>query len=546
MREKLTIEHAISLLNSHKLEEGQRVLKKLLIEEPNNIHAHQLLVKIGFNSKNLQQAEKHLIVLLEINPLSQNCLSTLIELYTFQKKWPQIASIYLNIAKKQPNNAISHFNCGYYFKLSGEFDSALDSYNKALAIGIEKDYEVSLNIATIYSEHLSKPAKAIDILTLAINKHPDQDSLLYNLANLYEQLGNKEQAFSNFQLAFAANPNNLTALARQADIYKVDDKEHKLIKQLKTALTKHDISDNDKININYALGKAHDDCLEHELGFKYYSKANELDKKTLPKYERKKFEKHIDDIISTFNSAWFNNLGKNVENSYGDVPTFICGMFRSGSTLCEQILSGHSNISIGGEQEFFHRYIINNHPDFPVKTIDKILENKKKLVDSYLKEIGKFQLSGSQLTDKRPDNFLYLGIIKFLMPEAKIIWTKRAMLDNCLSVYFLRLGPSMAYSTEIENIIHFYKQQERLMEHWKSLFGKDIYEFDYDKLISSPKKEITKLLSFTDLPWEDNCINFHKSITQVKTASVWQVRQPLYSRSSGRWKNYQEHLKPYL
>ena len=218
-------------------------------------------------------------------------------------------------------------------------------------------------------------------------------------------------------------------------------------------------------------------------------------------------------------------------------------MFRSGSTLCEQILAGHSQISIGGEQEFFHRSIVNNWTEYPSNVNEYLTSNKVQLLNEYLKEINQFRTNGSQLTDKRPDNFLYLGVIKTLMPQAKIIWTQRTMLDNCLSIFFMRLGASMSYATKLENTIHFYQQQERLMNHWKILFPNDIYEFNYDELIEQPESNIKKLLAFIDLPWEKSCLEFHKVENQVKTASVWQVRQPLYKKSSGRWEHYQQSLK---
>ena len=174
------------------------------------------------------------------------------------------------------------------------------------------------------------------------------------------------------------------------------------------------------------------------------------------------------------------------------------------------------------------------------------LENKISWMRFYLQLWLYLKNKGEQLTDKRPDNFLYLGLIKLLMPKTKIIWTTRSMLDNCLSIYFLRLGTSMSYATDLDNIIHFYQQQERLMAHWQSLFPEDILTFNYDKLIHSPKEQTKRLLSFIDLPWEDSCLNFHQYENQVKTASVWQVRRPLYNSSSGRWNNYKKNLKALL
>lgn len=542
MKQELSIKKALTLLNSNKEEQGVEIIKQILKVAPRDIHAHQIMVKLGFKNKDHVLAEHHLLALRAIEPLSNQYLQPLIELYSFQNRWGNLSSLYLELAQQQPSNADHQFNCGYYLKLAGKFEQAIEHYNQALAIGISDAHEVYLNLAIIYSEHLSEPEKAVELLSTAITKYPHQDSLKYNLANVYEQLGNKALAFSMFQSAFSQNPLNLDALARQADIYKIKTKDDQLITAMESTFHSNKIELTSKVNIAYALGKAYDDCQEYQLAANYYQKANELDQKGLPLYNPQQYEQYIDDIINTFNESWFRQLEVTPEQSTTQPPIFICGMFRSGSTLCEQILASHSAISAGGEQEFFHRSIINNFPDFP-KNIKTMFEShKKQLLTDYMQEVSKFKFKGNLLTDKRPDNFLYLGLIKALIPNAKIIWTKRFVFDNCLSVYFLRLGASMSYATKIENILHFYQQQEKLMNHWLTLFGDDILPFSYDKLIKEPELNIRELLSFIDLPWQDGCLNFHQSKNQVKTASVWQVRQPLYKRSSGRWKNYQQYF----
>lgn len=146
------------------------------------------------------------------------------------------------------------------------------------------------------------------------------------------------------------------------------------------------------------------------------------------------------------------------------------------------------------------------------------------------------------VTDKRPDNFLHLGLIKTLFPNAKIIHTRRDPLDNLLSLYFLHLDPGMAYALDLEDAAHWYREHLRLMAHWKALYSNDIFDVDYDALVRNPEPAIERLLSFCGLGWEDNVLNFHRSRSTVKTASVWQVRQPLHARSSGRWRNYERYM----
>lgn len=154
--------------------------------------------------------------------------------------------------------------------------------------------------------------------------------------------------------------------------------------------------------------------------------------------------------------------------------------------------------------------------------------------------------SGGIVTDKRPDNFLHVGLIKAMFPEAKIVHTQRDPLDNLLSLHFLHLDPAMPYALDLEDAAHWHGEYRRLMAHWKALYSADIHDVDYDQLVRDPRPVIERLLEFLGLEWEDQCLAFHSGERVVKTASVWQVRQPLYTRSSGRWRNYERHLRPLI
>jgi hypothetical protein len=161
---------------------------------------------------------------------------------------------------------------------------------------------------------------------------------------------------------------------------------------------------------------------------------------------------------------------------------------------------------------------------------------------AYVDGIGALHPSAGIVTDKRPDNFLHIGLIKAIFPAAKIIHTFRDPLDNILSLYFLHLDPSMAYALDLEDAVHWYGQYRRLMSHWRKLYPADILDLNYDALVAEPEPVVRRILDFVGLKWEDGILDFHLADRAVKTASVWQVREPLYRRSSGRWRNYERHL----
>jgi len=279
----------------------------------------------------------------------------------------------------------------------------------------------------------------------------------------------------------------------------------------------------------------------YSQAFEHYQKANYIDQQTLPSYDADLINNLIDTTISSFEKSDLSDLLAKETSDEND-PIFICGMFRSGSTLLEQILAAHTEVTAGGEFDFFHRFINYQQTPFPqiIETLSKA--ECEKIASDYLCAIKRAFPNSKRITDKRPDNLLYLGFIKKIFPKAKIIFTERNMLDNCLSVYFLRLGASMNYATDLHNCIHYYQQQQCLISYWQSQFGNDIFTFNYDRYVHSPESSTRALLSFLELPWDDNCLAFNQVKNSVKTASVWQVREPLYQTSSGRWKNYQQQL----
>jgi len=168
--------------------------------------------------------------------------------------------------------------------------------------------------------------------------------------------------------------------------------------------------------------------------------------------------------------------------------------------------------------------------------------SRRKLRDAYLGGLRERVSAASVMTDKRPDNILYIGLAKALFPRARIVHTLRNPIDNCLSLYFLHLSHAMPFALKLEDAAHWLAQERRLAAHWKSVWPDDVRDVDYDDLVSRGESAVRELLAFAGLDWEPAVMHFHAQSNPVRTASVWQVREPLYQRSSGRWKNYEAHL----
>lgn len=312
-----------------------------------------------------------------------------------------------------------------------------------------------------------------------------------------------------------------------------------MVERVRSALDAPDASPADRASLGFALGTLLDRIGAYDDAFAAYAAANDASAAsavTRPVYDRRAQERLIDEIIATPMPSYSRTDGD------AAAPIFICGMFRSGSTLAEQVLAGHPRIQPGGELALLPA--IAREIGFPAGVRSLAQDEIEGHAQRYRERLHRLFPSAPRVTDKRPDNFLHIGLIKRLFPAARIVHTKRHALDNVLSLFFLHLDHSMSYALDLLDAAHHYRQYRRLMDHWKSIYSEDIFDFSYDRFVQSPRPAVEQMLSFLDLEWSDECLAFHRRTNAVRTASVWQVREPLYRRSSGRWRNYARQLEP--
>jgi len=253
----------------------------------------------------------------------------------------------------------------------------------------------------------------------------------------------------------------------------------------------------------------------------------------------------VDAMIAAFPAA----ASKPAESlPAGPEPLFVCGMFRSGSTLVEQVLAGHPRMVPGGEIDWMLRLVAGPLAPFPASfarlddgAIARLAAEYRAHVARLFPQAG----PGDFVTDKRPDNFRLIGLVKRLFPAAKIVHSVRDPLDTGLSVYIQHLHlRAVPYASDLAAIGHYYAQYRRLMAHWKALYPADIHDFDYDAFVREPRPALEALFAFLGLEFDERVLDFHTRSNTVKTASYWQVRKPLYSDASGRWRRYAHHLAP--
>jgi tetratricopeptide (TPR) repeat protein len=439
---------------------------------------------------------------------------------------------YENYLAHQPDSANAAFNYAWYLARDGQFKSAIRLYRRALELGIEQPEEAHLNIANICMDHLRDDDEARKELQQALAKNPRYVGAYHNLGNLAEQLGDREQAAAHFEKCLEIDPGNDPALARLADTHRFLTDDDPLLDRLVANARASDNSD-----LHFALGSAFNQLADFELAWSHFSKANALDRKTLPPYRQEQTEAAFNKIVSQSSAEWLAQFPGVSHN-----PVFICGMFRTGSTLLEQVLAAHPGFTAGGESEFFPRLVLREFHDYP-EGLDEITSGElQSWKESHVIDSNRITGGSTRLTDKRPDNFLYIGLIKAILPSAKFVVTERDWRDVALSIFSTRLGAAQNYSTSLSDIRHYIGQQEQLLDHWQSILGDDLIRIRYEDLVRQPRETIGNLLNTLGEDWDERCLSFDQLDNAVKTASVWQIREPFHTRSIGRWKNY----KPYF
>lgn len=444
---------------------------------------------------------------------------------------------YAEAVALHPDLPDAWFNLGWLHRAERRFDAALAAYANAIAARMDRPEEAHLNRAAILSDHLFQPEAALVELQAALALDGSFVPAWLSLGTLWEDLNRPDDARTAYRAALEAEPGNGRAHARLAAIEMFAGRAGTATVALKAALPLASTID-DRTELLFALGGALDEQGAYDDAFQAYEAANWMARSiaAVP-YDPAAQERLVDRIIHAFSRPL-----PPAPPGDGPTPVFVCGMFRSGSTLAEQILGRHPEVAAQGELETIPALVRSRLNPYPERVSSLTSADLAGLRADYLGELGRMPPGTRVFTDKRCDNFLHIGLIKALFPEAQIVETVRQPLDNLLSVYFLRFGEGVTYAHDLEQAAHYYIQHRRLMAHWHGLFPDEIQTYDYDDAVADPRSTLGTLLASLGLPWDAACLAPDAATGAVRTPSAWQVRRPLHTRSSGRWRHYQRYL----
>lgn len=453
-------------------------------------------------------------------------------------KLAEAEDFYRQLLEKMPELPVARFNFACFLRRRGRLEQALEQHQKALDLGIDEPEEVLSNMGVIHTE-LRRDEAARSFLDRALEIRPTYIPAMFNLALLHEELGDIPQALLLFEKILDQDPTWYQALIRIAHARAASGPDDPLIRRLRRALRRSNIDDLTRESLHFALGKMLDDCGLYQEAFAQYDLGNHCSARRLRPYDRQAEEDRVSRIIATFTPEWMA-----AATPVSDRPlVFITGMFRSGSTLFEQVLAAHPRITAGGEIDYFNRRLLQPGMRFPESLATLAPGDWQRLGNEYLDYLDRTFPAARIVTNKRPDAFALIGLLKAMFPNARFVHTVRDPRDTCLSIWFQQFDGRLSYANDLADIAHHYRQYRRLMAHWRAtLAAGSLFDADYDQFVTEPRPVAERLLEFLGLEWHENCMEPQRVATRVRTASVGQVRQPLYRRSSGRWKNYEKQL----
>lgn len=543
MRVATQLRNARTLHLSGNLQEAETIYISILNRVPDHPDALYLLGVIAHQVGQPDLAITRFEQTLACKPDYADAHNNMADAFNELGKLTEAIFHYKKAVSIKPEFPEPHINLGNCYTALMQFEEAIFHFEQALRIkpdSAETHYNLGITL-----QKSGNTEQSVKHYQKSLQLKPDFVEAHNNLGALLQDLGKKEAAIEHYELALASKPDfawmhfNLTNI-------KPRQEQLPIIEQL---LASPKVSNEDAIYYHHALGNIYNNAKDYNKSFEHFAKGNKLKRKTFH-YDAKQHSAFVDRLIETYSETYF--IEKKGSDSDSELPVFILGMPRSGTTLVEQIVSSHPQVfgadelsSLGRIEAAIAKQFETTAP-YPQCMSHFGKENAQKFSARYLKELNRYSQDALRITDKMPFNFLKIGLIKQLFPKARIIHCKRNALDTCTSIFLNYFISGNEFSYDLTEIGQFYLDYERLMKHWHSLFPAEIFNVQYESLIDNQDEVTHQLIEYLDLDWDEDCLDFHHNDRAVKTASNLQVRQPLYTKSVKKWKRYEAHLQPLM
>ena len=356
------------------------------------------------------------------------------------------------------------------------------------------------------------------------------------LAGLLYTQGRFEEAEASFENALRLNPASAMCWDGLAHCRKYADADSLILNRMQAVLARGDLDPSARMTIHFAMGKVLDDCGDYGRAMAHFDSANALRARDLV-FDRAGFSAMVDRTIARFTPDFIARHAAYATSD--DKPLFIVGMYRSGTTLTEQILSSHAQIAAGGELTVWAPADL--EIDEATATFDPMRTHAA--IAKYLSALQSIGPSAARVTDKLPVNFFRLGAIHALMPNARIIHCQRDPIDTCLSIYTTLFRSRLAFAARKDDLVFCYRLYRRLMAHWQNVLPHGVMmDVPYERMVEDRAALTREMVAFAGLDWDAGCMQPDRNTRAISTSSAWQVRQPVYMTSVQRWRRYEPWL----
>ena len=476
----------------------------------------------------------------------------------------------------QPKAASHHFNRGISLSALGRLDEAIQAYRRAIAL--KPDHPKAHNNLCNCLRRAGDLAAAEQAARRAVELTPDWFAPHFNLGRILlkrerlgealvalrqairlepghadphailgvvlQEIGQLDAARASYRRAIELKPDHASAHALLAHI-DTGPADPAVIERLERQVAAPECSPSDRQYLHFALAQRYHQAETYDRAFEHLIAGNHLKRAELD-YSLAKDVRQFQRLIDVFDREFFSRWEGGGDPS--SLPIFVVGMPRSGSTLVEQILASHSAVHGAGEIGTLHNV---------ARAVQKNLLSKRageaetvqrsaidEIAEKYLADLRRRAPHARRVVDKMLTNFLYIGIIRIALPNARIIHTRRHPLDTCVSIFRNLFAGGLNFSYDLTELGTYYAWYARLMRHWHEVLPGFVLDVQYEEMIEDQRRVTAGMLAHCGLEWEDACLRFHETQRPVRTASVAQVRQPIYRSSTGIWERYGEALRP--
>jgi len=447
---------------------------------------------------------------------------------------------YQRALELKPDYAEALNNLGAALLDQGQFNQALGLCQKAVALR-PHDHEAhnNLGIALQHQQRLDEAALEFE---RALELKADYAKAHNNLGTLLKEKGQFAEARAHFDEALARNPDFAEAHYNRAELLKFRRGEDPL-KALET-LANGGVAENKRMYVDFTLAKAFDDLGDYARAIQHMLAGNALKRREID-YDEGATRRLFQSIREAFDAQVFRRL-----EGAGDpsrVPIFVLGMPRSGSTLIEQILASHPLVLAAGESDNLTLVANGGAAPYPASVAGLDAAEARRMGQAYLAGLPDLAKGKTRITDKAPLNFQYVGLIRLILPQARIIHTVRDPVDTCISCFSKLFTFEMKFSYDLAELGRYYRWYHELMAHWRSVLPPDaVLDVRYEDVVNDLERQARRLLDYAGLPWDDGCLSFHRTSRVITTASAYQARQPLFRSSLDRRRHYEAYLQPLL